>query len=74
MIYFNPSLGDHRKHQPTDEEVLIQEKDFLHYCSQCAMAHQYSPINEYDFKRGWEFGYGAAILAILFDEDINKCT
>lgn len=54
-----PSPGDRLKHMPTEQEETWQTDDLKHYDAQCSSA-----IKKYDFSRGWEFGFGTALLVM----------
>jgi hypothetical protein len=63
---FIPSYGDPIKHMPTDEQAEICKGAYLHY------AKQVSKPDEYDFNRGFEFGYGACLLKNNAAADISN--
>ena len=48
------------KHQPNKEQVELQKEDRLDYSRKCPDIRRL-PIQEYDFNRGWEYGFGSAI-------------
>ena len=46
------------KHIPTDTQVKICDENFREYYLACPSN---SKMNQYDFNRGWEYGFGSAI-------------
>ena len=56
---FIPSEGDRLKHRPTDEQSELCKGAYQHYARQVPSR---DTLNEYDFNRGFEFGYGACLL------------
>lgn len=66
---FIPSEGDRFKHRPTDEQAELCRGAYQHYARQVPNKNT---LNEYDFNRGFEFGYGACLLKLRAVREVLK--